>query len=399
VTEPNDEAVKKKKKQKDENPQNLYMRGDTWILNFCYRGERYTEVLGCVSRSRAKEIRDDRRGSVAAGELAVNSKKLWKSKKWVPEIEEQPSIIEDPLLEDAMEKYMPWYKANRKESSYKRHSFAKNPLIEFFKGKHLSEISTFDVEKYKLHRKAQKKNGATINRELALLSHLYTMSITWKLAEGNPVVGVALFKETARERYLTEEEGARVLANCKPNLRLLALAAASTGIRTGELRETTWTRINFFNHSITVSCGYSKNGETRTIPLHPKLEAELQIAFDKRKPAPDDFVFLNDRFGTPYKSWRTAFKTAMKKAGITDFVFHDLRHCFGSYLGMNNTNPKAMQELMGHKRIEMTMRYTHLSVDYKRSAVAKLPSFDKMETESQQISQQPQEAKVVSFGK
>ena len=87
------------------------------------------------------------------------------------------------------------------------------------------------------------------------------------------------------------------------------------------------------------------------------------------------------------------------KAGITDFVFHDLRHCFGSYLGMNNTNPKAMQELMSHKRIEMTMRYTHLSVDYKRAAVAKLPSFGKMETESQQNSQQPETAKVVSFGK
>jgi hypothetical protein len=54
---------------------------------------------------------------------------------------------------------------------------------------------------------------------------------------------------------------------------------------------------------------------------------------------------------------------------------------------MANVNVKAMQELMGHKRIEMTMRYTHLSVDYKRSAVAKLPSFGKMGTELQQISQ------------
>jgi hypothetical protein len=66
---------------------------------------------------------------------------------------------------------------------------------------------------------------------------------------------------------------------------------------------------------------------------------------------------------------------------------------------MNNTNLKAMQELMGHKRVEMTMRYTHLSVDYKRSAVAKLPSFGKMEAESQQISQQSKKAKVVGFDK
>jgi hypothetical protein len=54
---------------------------------------------------------------------------------------------------------------------------------------------------------------------------------------------------------------------------------------------------------------------------------------------------------------------------------------------------------MRHRQIEMTMRYRHLSVDYKRSAVAKLNSFGKMETQSQQISQHVEEAKVVGVGK
>ena len=89
-----------------------------------------------------------------------------------------------------------------------------------------------------------------------------------------------------------------------------------------------------------------------------------------------------------------------KDAGINDFRFHDLRHCLGSYLGMNNTNPKAMMEMMGHRRPEMTMRYTHLSVEYKRDAVGKLPSFGNvLESESPQISPSAEEAKVVKFGK
>jgi hypothetical protein len=58
-----------------------------------------------------------------------------------------------------------------------------------------------------------------------------------------------------------------------------------------------------------------------------------------------------------------------------------------------------MMELMGHKRAEMTLRYTHLWVDYKRAAVGNLPSFGESGTESQQISQQPEEAKVVGFRK
>jgi integrase len=246
---------------------------------------------------------------------------------------------------------------------------------------------------------AEKQHG-TVNRELSLLRGLYKKAIEWNLAEINPTIDVSDFKESdGRARYLTEEEGAKVLANCKPNLRLLVLAALHTGFRTSELKQTTWARVDFLNRSVTVPNCYAKNDETRTVPMHPDLEGELRAVYETRQPKPENYVFLNDRDGMPYKSWRTAFKTALRKAGITDFVFHDLRHCFGSYLGMANTNPKAMQELMGHKRIEMTMRYTHLSVDYKRAAVAKLPSFGKMETESQRISQQPQEAKVVGFGK
>ena len=66
---------------------------------------------------------------------------------------------------------------------------------------------------------------------------------------------------------------------------------------------------------------------------------------------------------------------------------------------MNNTNPKAMMELMGHKRPEMTMRYTHLSLDYKRQAVGKLPAFGNLELklESPQIPPATEEAKVVNF--
>ena len=66
---------------------------------------------------------------------------------------------------------------------------------------------------------------------------------------------------------------------------------------------------------------------------------------------------------------------------------------------MSNTNQKAMMELMGHQDPKMTMRYTHLSMDYKRTAVNKLPRFSVVGSESQQISQQPETAKVVGFPK
>ena len=85
------------------------------------------------------------------------------------------------------------------------------------------------------------------------------------------------------------------------------------------------------------------------------------------------------RYGKPWKSWRTAFKNAVERAGLKNCTFHTLRHTFGSHLGMANTNHKAMMELMGHKGPKMTMRYTHLSMDYKRQAMENLP---KLGTES-----------------
>ena len=68
---------------------------------------------------------------------------------------------------------------------------------------------------------------------------------------------------------------------------------------------------------------------------------------------------------------------------------------------MNGVPDKGRMELMGHRTAEMTARYTHLSVEYKRQAVAGLPQFGKdiLESQSQQISQQPETANVVNFGR
>lgn len=66
---------------------------------------------------------------------------------------------------------------------------------------------------------------------------------------------------------------------------------------------------------------------------------------------------------------RTGFKAALKRAGIEDCRFHDLRHTFASHLVMRGRSLKEVQELLGHKDIKMTMRYAHLSEEHKKHAV------------------------------
>jgi integrase len=92
-------------------------------------------------------------------------------------------------------------------------------------------------------------------------------------------------------------------------------------MKPSEVRETTWGRVDFLNKSITASCAYSKNDETRTVPMTPDLERALSTVYNERHASQEDFLFLSDRDGKPDKSWRSAFKSALKKAGVSDFVF------------------------------------------------------------------------------
>ena len=73
--------------------------------------------------------------------------------------------------------------------------------------------------------------------------------------------------------------------------------------------------------------------------------------------------------GRRVKNIKKAFKTALKNAGITDFRFHDLRHTFASQVIMRGGDLKDVQELLGHKSMSMTLRYSHLSQEHKRKAV------------------------------
>ena len=78
-------------------------------------------------------------------------------------------------------------------------------------------------------------------------------------------------------------------------------------------------------------------------------------------------MFIYD--GKPIKGIKTAFKTALREAGIDDFKFHDLRHTFASQVLLKGGSLKDVQELLGHKTMTMTLRYAHLTQERKRNAV------------------------------
>ena len=251
-----------------------------------------------------------------------------------------------------------------------RHETAYRALRPTFGHIRLTEISPLAIERYKRQRKEAGLSEVTINRELAFLKNLFTKAMEWGKAPENPIKKVRLFREdTARSRFLAEDEEARLLACCSPHLQPLVITALHPGFRASELRSLTWDDVEFRRRTITVRAAYAKNGEPRSVPMNEVLTTTLKAV--KLQMADGGGVFCN-RGGTPYRSFRTAFERAMRLAGIADFTFHDLRHTFASRLVMAGVDLPTVRELLGHKDITMTLRYTHLSSSHKQAAVKTL---------------------------
>ena len=259
-------------------------------------------------------------------------------------------------------------KVNKPQRSYQEDSYMMKNFKEEFKDKPLREITSLDVERLKA-KMAQRVAVATVNRRLTLLKHLFTKAMEWDYVDSNPVKKVKFFKENnARVRYLTEEEEAKLMTALPSYFRPLAVLALHTGLRRGEILGLRWGDVDFRTETLTI--GRAKHGESRYIPLN-KVAFKTLVALKRDKKVLAPYVFTTEAGKYLHKFERT-FLTAVKKAEIENLHFHDLRHTFASRLAMSGAPLRTIQELMGHKTIAMTLRYSHLSPTHLRDIVNKL---------------------------
>ena len=237
-------------------------------------------------------------------------------------------------------------------------------LKKSFSGRYLYEISPHLIEQFKAERARQVK-PSTVNRNLACLKTMFNKAKTWGRFSGdNPVKAVKFFKENnQRIRFLEKDEITRLLANCNKHLRPMVVISLNTGIRQGELLNLKWRDVDYKREIIYLH--NTKNGETREIPVNEKVKTALIRV--RRNPT-SEYIFCKEN-GEHFKYIRTSFFTALKKSGIKDFHWHDLRHTFASHLVMSGVDLNTVRELLGHKSLKMTLRYSHLSQSHKKRAV------------------------------
>lgn len=143
--------------------------------------------------------------------------------------------------------------------------------------------------------------------------------------------------------------------------------ALNTGLRLSEMYGLTWESVNVSRRILTVS--QSKNGEMRHVPLNVTAVAVLS---ELRKRGDGTGRVIRNTKGSPLSDPRHWFEPSVRAAKIRDFSWHCLRHTFASRLVMAGVDLRTIQELLGHKSIAMTVRYSHLAPAHTLAAVERL---------------------------
>ena len=210
----------------------------------------------------------------------------------------------------------------------------------------------------------------TRNDELGFLRHAYKLAEReWEWATDNPVLKIA--KEKVRnliERWLTPEEEQRLLAASPTWLQEIIVFALHTGMRRGEILKLQWSHVDLARRTLTIL--EQKNGARDTLPVNETAMEILQARAAARTSSAA-FVFVN---GADHqrnaRNLLRAFYPAMRKAGITRFRFHDLRHTFATRLIQAGVDVYTVQKLGRWKTISMMLRYAHHQIAARKTVLA-----------------------------
>jgi len=273
----------------------------------------------------------------------------------------------DVLLADMIDDYLARAESLRAFAEYER---AARYWKEALPGRTLADVMPGDIERYMVQR-SQEVAPATVNRALSFLRRVFNVAISDGKADRNPVRAVKFFKEnTQRVRFLTEEEEGRLRDAVGGEHWPLVAVALHTGLRRAEQFTLRWEHVDFTTGILTVP--RSKHGEARRVPMNDMVRDILRARPSRLK---SPYVFPSTTGATPLDAknfMSRVFVPALRRAGIENFHWHDLRHTFANRLVMAGVDLRTVQELMGHKGIAMTLRYAHLSPAHQLDAVQRL---------------------------
>ena len=261
----------------------LFKRGSVWWMRFTYQGKQIKESTETDDKKLAQRIYDKVKGEVAEG-------------KW---FEKLPG--EDRTFKEMMERYMTEHSArNKAPKSHRRDKSLRDHLVGHFGDLTLAEITPSHISDYKNKRRAKGAAPQTVNNELSLMSHAFSLAIRdWEWVKENPVKKVSKEKvNNLIERWLELEEQKNLLASSPKWLQEIITFAINTGLRQSEILDLKWPRVDLSRKTITI-LEEQKNQGRDTLPLN---EGALEVLRERVKVrrGETEYVFTREmRQGSP----------------------------------------------------------------------------------------------------
>ena len=223
-------------------------------------------------------------------------------------------------------------------------------LHKYFGAVELGTISPLEIEGYQQAR-IREVCPATVNRELALLKHMFNMAERWGFHRvSNPVRLVKFLREDNLQfQTISEEEERALIAECPPYLQDMVTFAINTGLRSGEIFHLRWEDVDIEERRIRVMVR-----KTRRYLELPLNDAALQILAAWRGMRRGPYVFYNQETGDRFKDVKLGLKKAVRRAGLKGITWHTFRHTFASRLVQHGADIVTVKELLGHSTIVVT---------------------------------------------
>lgn len=314
----------------------LYKRGEVWWLRFDFpNGKRIRRSTGTTNKEQAEEYHDRLKAD------------LWRVRK----LGERPEY----WWNDAVVKWL-------KEKSHKA-SFDKDKEIFRWVDRYLNNVKLSAINRALLddiaEAKARQSTRPTANRYMALIRAVLRRAANeWEWIDKAPKVPMYPGK-VRRVRWITREEAERLLSFLPEHQAAMARFALATGLRQRNVCRLEWNQVNLQSRMAWIHPDQAKCKKAIGVALNSEAIGVLRNQIGQH----EQFVFAYN--GKPIWQVNTkAWRKAVRKAGLENFRWHDLRHTWASWHAQVGTPLNILQEMGGWECAEMVRRYAHLSTKH-----------------------------------
>jgi len=322
-------------------------RSDCYYIDFIApNGQRIRHSAGTSDKQQAQELHD----------------KI-KAQSW-----REVNLGDNPIYywEDAVTR---WLKEQSHKKSLRDDKVHLRWLHQYLHGMELSSINKTVIETVKQKKIEGGVTNATVNRVLAVTRAILKRAVNeWEWIDKAPHIRL-LPEASSRVRWLTHDEADVLLSELPPHLAAMMRFTLATGLRETNVTQLEWSQVDLHRRCAWIHADQAKGKRAIAVPLNEDALSVVRDQIGGNK----TFVFTYK--GEPVtRANNHAWHKALKRAGIENFRWHDLRHTWASWHVQNGTPLHALQEMGGWADGEMVKRYAHLSHQHLAGYAANLNS-------------------------